>query len=209
MAFSLSPPVDPLTDDTQWGVGWKPRSHLSYFPIKCHCPARPLQICSALHFIAPTQHMWSRLWKWTGCLSTVIILLWKCSTQPLCRCPRVKKFDLIIEGWSSSWKVEIETGFKREMLWRLSSEIFIWPAAALSIISTQVSSEVWPLCALDITYQMRQHGPVLDGRQFSNWREILNSGSDGMSVRHNKAPNSSKYLQYLAQWDCSRKSVSR
>ena len=73
MAFSLSPPVDPLIDDTQWGVGWKPRSHLSYFPIKCHCPARPLQICSALHFIAPTQHMWSRLWKWTGCLSTVII----------------------------------------------------------------------------------------------------------------------------------------
>ena len=73
MAFSLSPPVDPLTDDTQWGVGWKPRSHLSYFPIKCHWPARPLQICSALHFIAPTQHMWSRLWKWTGCLATVII----------------------------------------------------------------------------------------------------------------------------------------
>ena len=115
-----------------------------------------------------------------------------------------QRLEQQLKSWN--WN-RFQTG--QEMLWRLSSEIFIWPAAALSIVSTRVSSEVWPLCALHITYQMRQHGPVLDGRQFSNWREILNSGSDGMSVRHNKAPNSSKYLQYLAQWDCSRKSVSR
>ena len=46
----------PLIDDTQWGAGRKPRSHLSYFPIKC-CPALSLWISSAQTFYctAPTH----------------------------------------------------------------------------------------------------------------------------------------------------------
>ena len=48
------------------------------------------------HFIAPPQHMWSQLWKWTGCLSTILYWFQNVQTNLYNICCRIHRVPTLL-----------------------------------------------------------------------------------------------------------------